>query len=134
MWEGIPYARLSIPSTDALQGEECRLFSGTSAGRGDHRPSGEDTGGRAAARQATLTSPASSLSSPAGSTGPTAAAETATSTGPPAGGHPPPRPGAVRHAVGGRVRVDRSQTDSSTGEEGEHTLFVYIPEDPPEED
>ena len=70
---------------------------------------------------------------------PSCASETADATGPadassstrlPPGGHPPPRPGAVRHAVGGRVRADQSATDSGGGEEGEHTLFVYIPEGP----
>jgi hypothetical protein len=30
--------------------------------------------------------------------------------------------------------VDRSVTDSSGGEEGEQTLFVYIPEEVPEEE
>lgn len=61
--------------------------------------------------------------------------EEASSSRLPAGGHPPPRPGAVRHAVGGRIRVDRSATDSSNGEEGDRdTLYVYIPEGPEEEE
>jgi hypothetical protein len=31
------------------------------------------------------------------------------------------------------MRVDRSTTDSSGGEEGGHTLYVYIPADPEED-
>ena len=46
------------------------------------------------------------------------------------GGHPAPQPGARRHSLGGRVRVDRSE--SSGGEEGrDNRLFVYIPDEPP---
>ena len=85
---------------------------------------------RATARSGpSATSTPTSAGSGAHATGPPA--DAASSSRPPPGGHPPPRPGAVRHAVGGRVRVDRSGTDSSNGEEGDRdTLYVYIPEAP----